>query len=360
MPVNKKLRSIYDGIFDGMETLCHNSITYIQENIALHKYCRTSPPRSFKKQVHEYWKKYNINVSPKWAWYYASKNGIYDPRYIPNTLYYTKIDQYFNKRKLGWGFNDKNYYSRIFPDVKQPDIIIRKINGFLLDANYKQLTKADALELIRQNTEIVCKPSLDTGSGRGLHFWKTQENIDDIKKFLDDKDSMDYVVQKVIRQHPDLNKVHASSINTLRIVSILLEGGVHILSSNLRMGTGDKRIDNVSAGGISIGINADGRLKKYASDCYRGIKMDTHPQGLVFEGFKVPSYNKAIKMVESLAPTIPNFRLVSWDIAIDENGEPILIEANMRKGMINLNQFNNGPLFGDLTDQILGEVFNRQ
>ena len=40
-----------------------------------------------------------------------------------------------------------------------------------------------------------------------------------------------------------------------------------------------------------------------------------------------------------------------------ENGDAVLIEANMRKGGINFHQFNNGPLFGDFTKRVLDEVF---
>ena len=47
-------------------------------------------------------------------------------------------------------------------------------------------------------------------------------------------------------------------------------------------------------------------------------------------------------------------------MAIDENGDPLLIEANMRKGGISLHQFSNGPLFGDLTDRVLDEVFAKK
>ncbi len=79
----------------------------------------------------------------------------------------------------------------------------------------------------------------------------------------------------------------------------------------------------------------------------------------MFDGFKVPSYDKAVSLVKKVHPLIPHFRLVSWDIAIDNEGEPVLIEANMRKGGINLNQFNNGPLFGDLTERVLDEVFEK-
>ena len=54
---------------------------------------------------------------------------------------------------------------------------------------------------------------------------------------------------------------------------------------------------------------------------------------------------------------IPHFRLVSWDIAIDESGEPILIEMNSAYGGPELHQFSNGPIFGEDTEEILEEVF---
>jgi hypothetical protein len=56
---------------------------------------------------------------------------------------------------------------------------------------------------------------------------------------------------------------------------------------------------------------------------------------------------------------IPHFKLVSWDIAIDDTNEAVLIEANMRKGGIDIIQFNSGPIFGDLTERVLDEVFEK-
>lgn len=81
---------------------------------------------------------------------------------------------------------------------------------------------------------------------------------------------------------------------------------------------------------------------------------------MIFDGFKIPSFDKACDLVRKAHPIIAHFRLVSWDIAIDQNGEALLIEANMRKGGLNLLQFNNGPLFGDLTKKILDEVFGKR
>ncbi len=363
MAVSKKARELYWRIFDGAETTCANFINRAQERRVLKRYMTKEPiPRDFKHQYVEYWAKFVplriANEGVKFAWYYASQNQIYDHRYIPNTLIYTTIDQHFNDRKLGWGFNDKNYYSLIFAGIKQPKTLVRKIKGMLFDEDYKQISVGKAVDLIKSKSEVICKPTLETGSGRGIRFWSVAEKYDEIIAFLEDKAQKDYIVQAVINQHHELNRVHKSSLNTIRIVSVLMDEGVHILSSCLRMGTDGSRVDNVTAGGISCGIRDDGTLKEYAFSYYSGNKFDTHPQGLTFKGYKVPGYDKAIELIKKAHPIIGHFRLVSWDIAIDENGDAVLIEANMRNGGINLHQFSNGPLFGDLTDEVLNEIFN--
>ena len=357
--ISKKVKDIYNNFFEGLETSCANFMSNIIECKYLRRYINKEKflTEEQKKEVKAYWKKYK-RISTKWCQYYSAQNGVFDARYIPNTLYYTKIDQHFNNRKLGWGFNDKNYYSKIFSGIKQPIVIARMINGTLLDDEYNIISAKQALELIEKEKEVICKPSQETGSGRDICFWNIEKDAEDIKAFLNNKRG-DYIIQKVLQQHTELNRVHEGSVNTIRIASLLLDGEVHILSSTLRMGTGNSRVDNVTAGGISCGILPDGTLKKYAHAYYTGESFQKHPQGLVFEGFKVPGYNNAIELVKKAAVIIPHFRLVSWDIAIDENEEAVFIEANMRKGGINLHQFDNGPLFGELTDKVLEEVFNK-
>lgn len=359
MSVSKAAKALYYAIFDGMEEFAANTILKFQERRDLHKYLTKEPvPKDFAKKYKAFWGKY-AKVSPKWGWYYAAKNGIVDVRYVPHTLYYTKIDQHFNARKLGWGFNDKNYYTKIFSEIKQPETVVRNCGTIFTNENYKQITVEEALERILQCDEIICKPTQESGSGRGIQFWKPSEDKDKIETFLMDKTNEDYIVQKVLKQHEELNKIHASSINTVRICSLLLSDGVHILSSCLRMGMNKSRVDNVTAGGISAGINPDGTLQEFAYNYYTGEKTAVHPQGYVFNGQKVPSYDKAVELVMKAHPVIGHFRLVSWDIAIDEDGDAVLIEANMRKGGINLHQFSNGPLFGDLTERVMNEVYDK-
>lgn len=366
MAVSKKLKAIYNGFFDGIETFAANTIQTLQEELELHRHidksCKLTKEQ--EKAVKNFWGGVH-RVSPKWALYYSAKNGQFDPRYIPNTLCYTIIDQHFNSRKLGYGFNDKNYYSKIFADIKQPKVLVRKINGMIFDENYNQISVDAAFALITSENEVICKPSQETGSGRGIQFFN-KDNVEEIRSFLCDKTYDDYIVQSLIKQHPDLNKVHEGSINTYRICSLLMEDGVHILSCVLRMGIGSSKIDNATAednakyDGMTCGIDESGKLKKYAYGYYTGQRFEKHPDGLVFEGFQLPAFNKAIELVKQAHPRIAHFRLVSWDIAIDEDGDAVLVESNMRKGGINFHQFNNGPLFGDLTEKVLDEVFKKE
>ena len=363
MAVSKRAKAIYNCFFDGIETAAANFITNVQEEHYLRKYLDKSHRLTAeqKREIRKFWAPYCC-VSSKWAQYYSAKNGLFDPRYIPNTICYTKIDQHFNKRKLGYGFNDKNYYSKIFDGIRQPHVIVRKINGFLLDEQYNKISMQEAKEKILQHIEVICKPSQESGSGRGI-FFLSQSNTDMVNDFLSLREYDNYVVQELVIQHPDLAKIHKDSLNCIRICSILFEDGVYILSSVLRMGFGKSKVDNATAkgnsdfDGTSCGIDENGKLKKYAYGYYKGERMEKHPDGVVFEGYPIPSFDKAVALVKECHPRIPNFRLVSWDVAIDYDGNPVLIEANMRKGGINILQFNNGPMFGDLTERVLNEVF---
>ena len=49
-------------------------------------------------------------------------------------------------------------------------------------------------------------------------------------------------------------------------------------------------------------------------------------------------------------------KMISWDFAVDESGEPVLIEMNINYGELDFHQLCNGPIFGDQTKEIVKEV----
>ena len=51
--------------------------------------------------------------------------------------------------------------------------------------------------------------------------------------------------------------------------------------------------------------------------------------------------------------------LISWDFAVDKDGDPILIEANFTFGEIDFHQLCNGPILGEMTENILSAVLKK-
>lgn len=311
----------------------------------------------YKKQIKDYWWRFHCRVPTRWHEHYSSRNGLCDVRYIPEELYYTVIDRHFNDRKYYLGVSDKNYLSRWFPQAKQPRTIVRKIDGLLYDADYHLTGFDDAIKSCLEHETVVIKPSINTFGGKNIHFWARKDGRGELERAI--KGGDDLIAQETLVQHEHLSRIHPSSVNTVRVMTLLFDQEVHILSSVLRMGVDGSRVDNASAGGITCGIRSDGRLKDVAY-ARNGTRYDRHPQGFRFSEGMIPSFDKVIGLLTRLQEQMARFRLISWDVVIGPDGEPILLEGNFRCGGPCVHQLNNGPLFGDLTDRVLSEVFLRR
>ena len=75
----------------------------------------------------------------------------------------------------------------------------------------------------------------------------------------------------------------------------------------------------------------------------------------------IPNFDLCKGLVKRLAPRFANIsQLCSWDIAIGQDGHPILIETNMSYGQVDFHQLCNGPIFGEFTLEILDMVFKKR
>lgn len=344
------LRSIEDGVINFVLSRYLKRIHKKRRMLGVDK---ISP--EYKKEIRAYWKPYVSRINTDWHCYYSSHNGVVDVRYIPGDLYSTKIDQHFNNKRFSRGVNDKNYNDIWFPNVKQPLTVARKINDIYYDANYDIIKKDDVISLCMKCENLVIKPAVGSGKGRGIVFWNIDHGDSALREVIFEG-CANLVIQAQVRQHKDLSMIHASSLNTVRAITLLINDEVHLLSAVLRMGINGSSVDNESAGGIHCGIEESGQLKDVAYSVY-GEKYDTHPQGFRFSNCIVPSYDRIRNLVLTEQKKLAHFRLISWDVAVDEDGTPVLIEANMRDGSSGLHQIDNGPLFGDLTEDVLKEVF---
>lgn len=138
------------------------------------------------------------------------------------------------------------------------------------------------------------------------------------------------VVQRRICQHPRLEELYPWSVNTIRFLSVLDAGEVRVLAAMLRLGNRKRVYDNLSAGGIGVGIDRNsGRL--YPQGFLKpgfGKIVTAHPDtGVVFDGFEVPFFREAIGLVHRIHSNFYATHSVGWDIAITSEG-PTVLEGN--------------------------------
>jgi hypothetical protein len=154
------------------------------------------------------------------------------------------------------------------------------------------------------------------------------------------------IVQEVVRQDGRMAEFSSASVNTVRIVTMLTRhGDVLIVSAALRAGIGSAIIDNWSAGGIGVGIDCRrGRLMKFAYD-KRSRAYQAHPTtGVVFEDRPVPEWDRLSAFAADVQRAFPFYRLLGLDLALDQDGEPVLIEINGAADLT-FNEQVAGPLF---------------
>ena len=170
--------------------------------------------------------------------------------------------------------------------------------------------------------------------------------------------SHEYWVQKAVKQHPDMAKMNPSSVNTVRIMTLKANDNVYVLSSVVRIGKAGSKVDNFHSGGMSCGIKADGTLNDFAT-FVNGDRAKKHESGFVFAEGKIPNIERVCNEVKRLHYCLPMFGIISWDMCIDELGDPVLIEYNIGGG-ITVHQLSNGPLYGKHRQEILEAAFNQK
>jgi len=291
-----------------------------------------------------------------WSVLYSSLNEIYDYRYIPEDIYYDIVEKSLNDIQLVQAYNDKNVYERILKDVKIPKTAFRVINGRFYSKDYELIDINVVKSICKPDELLILKPAIESGGGKDVKLDSFKNIVDYLENFIKGSKStkgINFIIQFLLEQHEQIASFHPSSVNTFRIMTLRLGDKIIPVSSYLRMGRDGSKVDNVSSGGISCGINNEGILNKYAYDIYYK-KLETHPTtNKRFSGEKIPMFLKALELTKNLHQQLFYFDLVSWDIAIGKEGSPYMIELNLFFQECNDHQVHNGPLFKEYTDAVI-------
>lgn len=308
-----------------------------------------------------YFKKYGFKVPEFTSELYVKAGAPESDRYISASLYYHYIATYLYNLNLTMAYMDKNAYKNLFPSIKHPETVVCKINNKIykqtpkLGEKNKILSFDEMIDILMVNQPFIIKPTLESGGGRGVQLIKDELDPIKIRELINSYGS-DFIVQKPVFQHPELSRLNESSLNTCRLYSYLPIGQTEykILGATVRFGNkGDFR-DNASAGGGFCKINSDGtvedRICQFKNWNRRSLKDE---KGI--ENMKFPFFENVKKACLEMHSCLPYLDLIGWDIAMDPDGNPVLIEFNYIPDCEHI-QLACGPMFGEYIDDLMNAI----
>ena len=313
-----------------------------------------------KKAISSLWGPVGYKSHGEWHRLYKAVHG-FDERFVPNDVYGLELLPRLNTTNLLPAWDDKAYYPRLFPDVKQPVAIAFVIDGLCYDNKYRFVDVHDLVHFILDNyTRIIIKPS-DGLEGRGVEIVKVIDlDFDSLKAKLLSY-GRNYVIQEVIEQHDSLAAYNISSVNPIRVMTLRLGGKIHFLHATLRFGSPGSHTDMSFVDGKEIGhvcaINKDGIVSKEWYDM-DGKRTSFSDFGITRQEI-IPNFNRIIETAIAVHSGLHHFDFVGFDFTVNKQQEPIMIEYNVYWPGIIIPQYCHGPLFGDLTEELLSELKNK-
>lgn len=309
----------------------------------------------------------HLPCSDKWLRLYSNLTGVIDYTYLPDDLFYAKIERIINNcDRTNGDLEDKNLTSIFIDEKNLPRTHLRYVRGIFFNENYEVLTHKQVLNIIHSDLgNCIGKVATESLGGHGVNLFSFKDNryytskneeltIDWIKSRGES-----YIFQEAITQCEFTARFNPYSANTCRITTLRCpwNGQIIVCKAAIRLGVGPVAIDNLSSGGIATAINSHGELGPYAYRWNGMKKFDRHPSsGVAFKGLIHPFYKKMCDTVIHYAKKIPNYNLISWDVIADYKGEIKIIELNLTGQGTHIHQFAFGSFFGEHTESLINWI----
>ncbi len=312
------------------------------------EYPTKSKMRILWEQICYIYKWGNINEFYFLYGFDVDKEGFRDQsEYLDYKLYMTRRDYLNNhpNKKETYSYTgilrDKFFFAVFMEKLGFP---VPRTLGLVENNSLRLLNdnKVVALDDITgQEGQFICKPlngiggvgilSLDIHNG-SISVDGKEVDMPELKRRL----SVDnfFIQERLLGQHPAMASLYAKSINTLRVTTVRdpKTGNIEVMGCMLLMGARDAIVSNWHYGGVIINVHDDGYLDKYGYSLYEK-KIEKHPEtGVVFETFKVPYFDEAVRMCKECHKVFNGIHSVGWDMAVMPDGL-LFIEGNDNWGM---------------------------
>lgn len=229
-----------------------------------------------------------------------------------NTIITRGINNEFVKK-----YNNPNYTKYFNNKV----LFIKKFSNYidrdwlLLDDNYEAFDK-----LLKSHKELIAKP-INLQCGKGIIKVKDGNNLETYNELTKNGQLL---VEEILTQCDTIKKLHPSSINTLRVVTI----NHKVVTAYIQIGNNNNIVDNFNNEGMVAPINIKTGLIEFpAIDKFDNLYYD-HP--LTHEkivGLTIPRWGEVVKLCEEATNVIPEVNYVGWDVCVGPK-KLYLIEGN--------------------------------
>jgi hypothetical protein len=274
------------------------------------------------------WKQLCWNPGLSWFRFYANFSGTTDYQYVPDDLYYAIIERRLSDVNYAKEVADKSNYDLMFDGKLFPANYLKNIAGSYLDSGNQIVTKKVAETIFQSiGDSIIIKPTIESGKGKNiLLLTRKGDHFLDVggHKFslamIEELYAKDFLIQEKIEQNKFIAAFNDTSLNTCRVLVYrsVVDDSIKILSAFLRIGKKGMSVDNVSAGGLAVGVDLNsGQLKEFAIsfDTTRNFrsyyKHYRHPGSMLeFNGKTMPGFQDIKNAVETVALRIPSQRML--------------------------------------------------
>ena len=270
--------------------------------------------------------KYGSYYSEYFLFGYEGKDAEYRNSFITEGIrlsYYPRMNQRKNTDLLE---NKYRTYKK-FQDMYKREIIRVKKNEEPTEENLKKLE-----EFAERHKTYVVKPVYAAfGNSVRTETLSMYESVEEAHKRYRKYGA---VIEELIEQGEEMARIHAGSVNKLRIPTAIIkdENGdpkIQLFHPSLRMGRGDSFVDNFSAGGVSALIDPETGVIYTDGADKKGHSFECHPDsGIRFKGFQIPQWDEAVAMVKEAAMMIPDNHYCGWDLAYSAQHGWCMVEAN--------------------------------
>ena len=191
------------------------------------------------------------------------------------------------------------------------------------DSSYNEF-----LDFLKRNKRIFVKPEIGSfGDGVAIIEYDQDREYHDVYEKLIATES---IVEGIVSQTKELAEFNESSLNTLRIVTLIDKTGKsRVMFALLRVGRKGKIADNFHHEGIAAKVDLETGIVNTTGINRNFTRYTIHPDSKKpIVGFEIPKWKELLDFAIELSRQVPETRYVGWDIAINEQGQPICIEGN--------------------------------